>query len=440
MEPCTNHPERLARRRCYRCQAYICPECQVRGLGHIFCSLKCQEEWQREERRRRLGQRVKRIERWLNPLIWWRYPPFLREAWARRVILLLWLLLLTNLTFAGALVCLLLPGTRDRVLFSVGVSGEGDDFYPRWVSPPANTEGIIRARVRGGREPSLLLRNGIPIRFIPAHAEVSLEEPAHPFPSVYQLFPLRLFHSQEQWVSGGSGGTPINQVRGAKGIALTFDGGSMANQLPKILKVLREHGERATFFLTGEFIQRYPELTRMLVVSGHEVGNHTYSHPHLTRWEEERTQRTRTGITREYLQWELLRCENLFFRVTGTPMAPYWRAPYGEINDELVAYAQEIGYRHIGWTSHGNPWRSLDVLDWVSNPKSPLYRTGKAMLEQVLTLASSPDFQGGIVLMHLGLERSGDSLQDYLPDLIRGLKEKGIPLLTISELIQAGEE
>jgi peptidoglycan/xylan/chitin deacetylase (PgdA/CDA1 family) len=120
-------------------------------------------------------------------------------------------------------------------------------------------------------------------------------------------------------------------------------------------------------------------------------------------------------------------------------MIPYWRAPYGEINDELIRYAEEIGYRQIGWTRRGGISASLDLLDWVNDPKSPLYLSGREMMEKVISLAIKPEFRGGIVLMHLGIERKGDSIQDYLPELLSRLKEKGIPVVTVRELLTEEE-
>lgn len=439
MEPCKNHPERLARRRCYFCQSWICPECQLRASGHIFCSLACKEGWERKARREQRVKRRKRLERWLNPLLWWRYPPFLREQWAKRAMLLLWFLLFLHLaTIVSILVVLQNQGVRVESISS-SPRPLPEESYPRWLTPPENRGGVISGSLAGGKEPGVLLRNGIPVHMVLPGEYLEFREPASLAPTAYHLFPLSLYQNYEQWVSGGASGASLTQARGLSGIALTFDGGSSANQVIKVLRALRETRERATFFLTGEFIARYPELTRMIVASGHEVGNHTYSHPHLTLWEEKGRHITRPGVTREFLQWELLRTEHLFLKTTGTSMAPYWRAPYGEVNEELLRYAEEIGYRHIGWTSWGDLRHSLDVLDWVSDPESPLYESGARMLERILSLASSPTFQGGIVLMHLGLERKGDSLQDHLGELIQKLKEKGVPLYTIGELLALSE-
>jgi len=439
MDSCKNHPDRLARRRCYFCKSFICAECQIRIEGHIFCSSHCHKEWSRTFRRERVRKNLRRWERWINPLLWWRYPPFLREAWAKRVTALLWLNLLLVLLLSGSVVFLFRERSRGSHLFLSGGTKAEHLQGPSWVTPPTNSEGIIRGSYRGGNVEGILLRNGVPIRIIPPHSSGEIREPAGLIPTVYGLFPLREYRSQERWVGGGALGGSVEQVPSARGIALTFDGGSSADQVEKVLSALRQGGVRGTFFLTGEFIARYPDLTRWIVASGHDVGNHTFSHPHLTLWSERGVHRTRPGVTREFLQWELLRTEHLFAQITGAMMIPYWRAPYGEVNEEIIRYAEEIGYRHIGWTRKGGIEGSLDLLDWVSDPKSPLYLSGREMLAKVLNLVKKPEFRGAIVLMHLGIERKGDSIQDYLRELIGQLREEGIPILTVRELLLEGE-
>ena len=135
-------------------------------------------------------------------------------------------------------------------------------------------------------------------------------------------------------------------------IAFTFDGGAEDNVAEDILTYLNEAGVHCTFFLTGRFIQKYPRLVRRIVEEGHEVGNHTMNHPHLTTYEENRKQHTRPNITKAKLQEELTKTAQLFELVTGKKMAGFWRAPYGERNEDILKWAAEAGYKHIGWT----PW------------------------------------------------------------------------------------
>ena len=83
-----------------------------------------------------------------------------------------------------------------------------------------------------------------------------------------------------------------------------------------------------------------------------------------------------------------------------------------------MAWAEEIGYRHVGWTHRAEG--SLDTLDWVVDPNDPLYVPGKEMVRRILRYLKRPEFSGGIILMHLGVNRTYDPVQDHLGELIRG--------------------
>ena len=192
-------------------------------------------------------------------------------------------------------------------------------------------------------------------------------------------------------------GESLNYYRGPRGgrrVCITFDGGSSAEVALDVLNALRERGIRTTFFITGAFIRHYPDLVRRMAQEGHEIGNHTLTHPHLApgmrrdpRW------------TRERFQAELLETDRLFYRLVGRPMDPFWRAPYGEQNTEIRAWAEELGYRHIGWSE------GADTLDWATVKERRLYRSGNAILDRLGERMERQDGEGLIVLMHLGSGR-----------------------------------
>ena len=168
-----------------------------------------------------------------------------------------------------------------------------------------------------------------------------------------------------------------------------------------------------------------------MVRDGHEIGNHTYSHPHLTTWSTNRRQRTRPGVTREFLHQQLRSTEDEFRRLTGKKLSPFWRAPYGERNAEIVGWAFELGYTHILWTS--DPRGTLDCLDWVSDPSSPLYLTAGQIKERILGF---PDLDGAVILMHLGSERPHDPVYKKLPEIIDELRSRGYQFVVISRLLE----
>ena len=216
-----------------------------------------------------------------------------------------------------------------------------------------------------------------------------------------------------------------------KPIVVSFDAGSSDRGAAEILDALRGRGIRTTIFLTGQFIRRYPELTRRIAEDGHEVGNHTWDHPHLTTYAADGRQTTRPGVTEESVRDELLRTASLYRETTGRGMAPLWRAPFGEENAEIRQWALRAGFAHVSWT-HGGA-SSLDALDWVSDPGSPRYRSSERVISRLLASARP----GGIILMHLGSDRD-DPVGGHLPRLLDTLASEGYRFSTASELIASG--
>jgi peptidoglycan/xylan/chitin deacetylase (PgdA/CDA1 family) len=221
-------------------------------------------------------------------------------------------------------------------------------------------------------------------------------------------------------------------------IALTFDGGSEANIVGEILDSLRAANVRATMFLTGQFIRMHPDWIRRMVADGHEVANHTDNHPHLTTYAANRRQHTLSVVTREVLIGQLRRAAESFRTVTGKPMAPFWRAPYGEHNREIRGWAAEAGYRHVSWTQGVGTAEDLDTRDWVADRSSHIYRSREEIATRILEFGNGrPEgLSGGIVLMHLNSNRQTDRPHDGLPDLLRALQTQGYRLVTISQLLQ----
>jgi peptidoglycan/xylan/chitin deacetylase (PgdA/CDA1 family) len=218
-------------------------------------------------------------------------------------------------------------------------------------------------------------------------------------------------------------------------IVLSFDAGSSARGASDILDVLRQYGIRTTFFLTGRFIERYPDVVRQIVDDGHEVANHTWSHPRLTTYASDRRQATLPSMSRERLHEELNRTAAIFRELTGAEMSPYWRAPYGEENAEIRRWAAELGYLHVGWTRGRRS--SLDALDWVSDPRASNYLSPQRIAQRILSFEQTNEttLNGGIVLMHVSTERKGDERPVLaLPILIEQLLERGFRFVTVGEM------
>jgi peptidoglycan/xylan/chitin deacetylase (PgdA/CDA1 family) len=262
------------------------------------------------------------------------------------------------------------------------------------------------------------------------HVERTPHRPLHRVPTV--TVPLER--------SAGAPRPPVTAIgsfdRGSprrRSLLLSFDAGSTDAGASEVLDVLAARDVRTTFFLTGAFIREHPDIVNRMVALGEEIGNHTDTHPHLTTWATEHRQRTRPGIDDARLRDELELAAESFHRLTGLQMAPLWRAPYGEINDALLACAARAGWRHVGWS------RSFDALDWVSDPGSSLYRSADEIANRLLSLADhDPESVSGvIVLMHLGSDRPPrDRLGRVLPRLIDGFRERGFELVTASDMMR----
>lgn len=213
-------------------------------------------------------------------------------------------------------------------------------------------------------------------------------------------------------------------------IVLSFDAGASDAGALGILDALKLRSIRTTVFLTGEFIARYPWIARRVAEDGHEVGNHTFHHPHLTQFATGGGQSLRPGVTEEFLRDELRRTEEIFEKTTGRRMAPIWRAPFGEENPEIRAWAARAGYTHVSWT-HG-AGQSLDSLDWVSDEASPRYRSSRRVVDRLLAAARP----GGIILMHLGSARRDDPVGREVPRLLDGLAAEGYRFARATEFLR----
>jgi len=213
-------------------------------------------------------------------------------------------------------------------------------------------------------------------------------------------------------------------------IAVTFDGNASSNGTTELLDLLKELDLKITLFVTGGFVERYPKIVRRAVLEGHEVGNHTFSHPHLTSYASNKRHKLLPGVNKTTFHDQLRRTESAFQKATGRPMAPLWRAPYGEENSTLRGWALELGYLHVRWSSLEGA--SLDSRDWVADEHSFLFQDSRKMMDRLLGF---PHLEGGIVLMHLSTERSEPPWSE-LPRFVRELKRRQVKPVKVSDLLE----
>lgn len=190
----------------------------------------------------------------------------------------------------------------------------------------------------------------------------------------------------------------------AKLVALTFDAGSSAEPVPQILRALAQRGLHCTFFLTGEWIERYPDAARQIAEAGHELGNHSWSHPAFT------------SLTDEQIREQLRRTEEIALRVCGRSTKPLFRPPFGARDERVRSVAADEGYLTIYWT--------IDSWDSVKKDITP-----QMITDRVMRLMRP----GAIVLMHCGSEATAQAL----PQVLNALDAQGYRVVTVSELLRS---
>jgi len=201
-------------------------------------------------------------------------------------------------------------------------------------------------------------------------------------------------------VSNNSRLVPIYFVETTeKKVAISFDASWGSEFTPRLLETLQENDIKTTFFLTGFWIEKYPDLVKKIADEGHELGNHTATHPHLNT------------LDKESVKSELERVHASLHQLTGKE--PYlFRPPFGEYSNKVIEAASDLNYLTIQW--------SIDSLDWKE--------LGKDTIVKRVTDQLHP---GAIVLFH----NNGRYTADALPEILKFMKDNGYTVVPISELL-----
>ncbi|MBO4563416.1 MAG: polysaccharide deacetylase family protein [Clostridia bacterium] len=198
---------------------------------------------------------------------------------------------------------------------------------------------------------------------------------------------------------------PIYSVDRVDGlIALTIDAAWDDDKTPFILETLARYNVKATFFLCGFWAEAYPEQVKAISEAGHSIGNHTMTHPHMTK------------ISEKDMIEEIEKLDDLLERITGK-RSTLFRAPYGEYNDKVIMTVRASGHEPIQW--------DVDTIDWKPE------RSSQTILDSVLPKLKN----GSIVLCH----NNGYKIEEYLPVLIETAMANGFRFVTVDELLLQGE-
>lgn len=193
---------------------------------------------------------------------------------------------------------------------------------------------------------------------------------------------------------------PIYSVQtDAKQLSLTINCAWDDSDIDQLLKILSDRNIKATFFIVGDWCDKYPQAVQKLADAGHELGSHSDTHPDMTKQ------------SKEQIAKELNASKEKIESVSGQPIHLF-RAPSGSYNNLVVSTARSLGWEVIQWSN--------DSIDWKEPPV-------EEMTERVLKKAAP----GDIMLFHAGKKNTPKALELILDDLL----EQDYEFVTVGELI-----
>ena len=184
-----------------------------------------------------------------------------------------------------------------------------------------------------------------------------------------------------------------------KKISLTMNCAWNADDVDKILEILNQNNVKITFFMVGDWIEKFPEAVKKIKDAGHEIASHSDTHPHVN------------NLTYEENINEIEKSNDKIEKITGNRTKIY-RAPYGEYNNTVIKATRDKGYFCIQW--------NLDTLDYTGITGDEMWNRLKEKIKA-----------GDIILSHNGTKHTADSLDM----IIKNIKAKGLEVVRISDLI-----
>lgn len=186
-------------------------------------------------------------------------------------------------------------------------------------------------------------------------------------------------------------------------ISISFDASWGSQHTLKLLDILDEYDVKATFFLVGLWVDKYPDLVKEIAARGHEIGNHSSTHPHMPK------------LSEAQMRQELDVTSSKIEALTGTRPVLF-RPPYGDYSNAVVTVSRTAGYECVQW--------NVDSLDWKNKGVDDLIRR-----------ATKDVKSGDIILFH----NDSDYIADALPAVLDAYKAKGLHLVPVGEILLEGE-
>lgn len=192
-------------------------------------------------------------------------------------------------------------------------------------------------------------------------------------------------------------------------IALTFDDGPYGTPTNQILDILKEKNVKATFFVVGKNVEKYPEIAIRELVEGHVVGNHSYDHAHMGEY------------SADQLDTNLQKSEKVIVQTIGVAPALF-RAPYGMTSPTMITDLSEEKFTYVGWNEDPDDW------DFTDQPSDKV-------LKDVLQHAR-PD---GVIILHDGrdvqVNYPRSNTISALPYIIDHLRNRGYTFITVDTML-----
>ncbi len=186
-----------------------------------------------------------------------------------------------------------------------------------------------------------------------------------------------------------------------KKVGLSFDAAWGNEDTQDILKILEKHNVKVTFFMTGGWVEKYPDDVKAIAKAGHDLANHSENHKHMSQ------------LSKEQCTDEIMKVHQKVKELTGIEMMLF-RPPYGDYNDTLIQATRDNGYHCIQW--------DVDSLDWKDYGVDSI----------VKTVCNHKHLgNGSIILCHNGAKFTKDALET----MIKGLQDQGYEIVPISQLI-----
>ena len=189
----------------------------------------------------------------------------------------------------------------------------------------------------------------------------------------------------------------------SKVCSLTFDAAWGNEDTQQLIDILGKYNIKATFFVVGEWVDKFPESVKALHDAGHEIMNHSDDHPYFTK------------LSAEQIRTQLNACNDKIEAVTGV-RPTLFRCPYGEYDDNVVGTINGMGMHVIQW--------NVDSLDWKDLDAGEIYDRVTSRMEP-----------GSIVLFHNAAKHTPEAL----PSIIENLLSEGYSLVPVSQLLLEGD-